>query len=126
MERILRFGLVGATCALLNLALLFVGTDIIGLDYLVSVTIAFFAINLVGFLLNKHYAFRDRQPQVVRQAARYYVVLGLSLAANLALMGLLVDGLGVHYLVASVIVTVLFAALNFLGHLRITFAPNGK
>ena len=119
----LRFVVVGGLCVVLNLGVLYVGAGLLALNYLVSVTIAFAVVNWIGFLLNKHFAFRDRQPQIVAQAIRYYGLLGASLAANLMLMTLLVDGLGLNYLVASLFVSVLFAALNFLGHLRITFAP---
>lgn len=122
MSVLLRFGIVGATCAALNLLVLFVGTGVLGMDYLVSVTLAFFGINYIGFMLNKHFAFRNTAPDIGVQAFRYYVVLAVSLAANLALMMFLVEIVGVNYILASVVVTVLFAGLNFVGHLRVTFA----
>jgi putative flippase GtrA len=47
--------------------------------------------------------------------------MGLSLAANLSLMYVLVSLLDVWYLAASIVVTLLFLVGNFLVNLRWTF-----
>ena len=116
-----RFVGVGTFCALLNLAIQYSGTGLIGLHYAVSVSVSFVIVNYIGFRLNKAFTFGDRDPRIVRQATRYYGVMVLSLAANLALMAILVDGLGLHYLVAALLVTAFFVCLNFLAHRTITF-----
>ena len=36
---------------------------------------------------------------------------------------IMVDALGIHYLLSSVTITLLFMIFNFLAHLRWTFAP---
>ncbi len=125
-RQFVRFAVVGGLCASLNLAFLYVATGLLGLHYAFSVTLSFLIINYVGFWLNKTFTFGDRSPRVVQQAARYYAVMGASLAANLTLMFLLVERAGIHYLISAAIVTVLFFFANFLGHRVITFASTGK
>jgi glycosyltransferase involved in cell wall biosynthesis/putative flippase GtrA len=119
--RFVRFALVGAAMTLCNLALLALLVDGLGLHVLVACTVSFFVLNGLGYLLNKGFTFRLPPRPEWAEGLRYYAVMALSLAANLALMQLLVGGLGWHYLAASLVVTVLLAVLNYLGHAGFTF-----
>ncbi|HXG29252.1 MAG TPA: GtrA family protein [Nevskiales bacterium] len=118
-----RFLLVGGVCTLLNLAVQWLATGWLGLHYLTGVTISFVAVNFFGFMLNKLYTFKNTEPQSLQQATRYYAIMALSFGANLVCMVILVDGAGIHYLLASLMVTVTFVAVNFIGHAAWTFAP---
>jgi len=53
---------------------------------------------------------------------RYFATMGSSFAANVGLMYLLVSLLGIWYLAASAIVTLLLLAANFLVNDRWSFA----
>lgn len=119
--KFLTYSVVGGGCALLNLALLWLLTSLLGLHYLVSTMIAFFALTPVGFWLQKLVTFRTPRAAAVFEWPRYFVTMGLSLAANLSLMYVLVSLLDVWYLAASVVVTLLFLVGNFLVNLRWTF-----
>jgi putative flippase GtrA len=112
--KFLRYTVVGGGCALLNLAVLWLLTSVLGLHYLVSSAISFFALTPVGFWLQKLVTFRTPRAAAPFEWPRYFLTMGSSLAANLALMYLLVDMLGLWYLAASVVVTLLLLAANFL------------
>ncbi len=120
--RLVRFAGVGGLCALFNLVILHVGTGVLGYHYLLSVLAGFLLSNALGFRLNKSFTFEDDQPRIVQQMGRYYLVMAASLGANLALTWLLVGGAGIHYLLASVIVSSIFLVLNFVLHARLTFS----
>jgi putative flippase GtrA len=112
---------VGGVCALLNLAVLWLLTDVLGIHYLVSNTISFFALTPVGFVLQKLMTFRTPQAHAGVEWPRYFATMGSSFAANLALMYVLVSLLGIWYLAANVITTVLLLVANFLVNLRWSF-----
>ena len=115
------FVLVGGFCLALNTAALWVLTSGIGLHYMLSTIIAFFAITPLGFLMNKVLTFRTRREYAPIELPRYFTAMAASFAANIALMYLLVSVLGVWYLAASLIVAVLLVSLNFLTSDRWSF-----
>lgn len=119
--RFAAFVLVGGFCLGLNTLVLWWLTSVLGLHYLVSTLIAFFAITPLGFLLNKVLTFRTRREYARIELPRYFAAMAASLGANLALMVLLVSVLGVWYLLASLIVAVTLVCVNFLTSDRWSF-----
>ena len=119
--RFAAFVLVGGFCLGLNTLVLWWLTSVLGLHYLGSTLIAFFAITPLGFLLNKVLTFRTRREYARIELPRYFTAMAASLAANLALMYLLVSVLGVWYLLASLIVAVTLVCVNFLTSDRWSF-----
>lgn len=119
--RFAAFVLVGGICLALNVAVLWILTSQLGLHYLVSTLLAFFTITPLGFLLNKVLTFRTRRELAPIELPRYFAAMAASLAANLALMYLLVSLLGVWYVLASVLVAVTLVVVNFLTSDRWSF-----
>jgi putative flippase GtrA len=120
----MRFGafvLVGGACLALNTLTLWLLTSLLGIHYLASTAIAVTTITPFGFLLNKVLTFRTHRRYAKMELPRYCAVLGVSFAANLALMYLLVSLLGMWYLLASVLVAVLLVIANFVASDRWSF-----
>ena len=120
--KFLRYAVVGGTCALLNLAVLWLLTSVLGLHYLFSTMISFFTLTPLGFALQKLVTFRTPRAAAPVEWPRYFTTMGSSFAANLALMYMLVSLLGVWYLAASMIVALLLLATNFVVNDRWSFA----
>jgi putative flippase GtrA len=120
--KFLSYTAVGGSCAALNLVIQWLGTSVLGLHYLLSTLISFFTLTPVGFWLQKTITFRTPREAAPFEWPRYFVTMGSSLAANLALMYLLVSLLGVWYLAAALIVTVALLVANFLANDRWSFA----
>lgn len=115
------YAVVGGVCTLLNLAVLWVLTSVLGLHYLVSTMISFFTLLPVGFWLQKLLTFRTRRERAPIEWPRYFTAMAASFVANLALMYLLVSLAGVWYLAASVLVAVTLLVCNFLANDRWSF-----
>lgn len=120
--RFAAYALVGGLCALLNLVLLWILTSVVGLHYLISTMIAFFMLTPVGFWLQKQLTFRTPRAAARMEWPRYAFTMASSFAANLTLMYILVSLLGLWYLAASVVVTVLLLFTNFLANYLWSFA----
>jgi putative flippase GtrA len=116
------YAAVGGACTLLNLTVLWLLTSIAGLHYLVSTMISFLTLTPVGFWLQKLVTFRTPRAAAGVEWPRYFATMGSSFVANLAMMYLLVSVLGLWYLAASLVVTVLLLATNFLVNDRWSFA----
>jgi putative flippase GtrA len=120
--KFLSYAAMGGICALLNLFVLWVLTSALGLHYLVSTMISFFTLTPVGFWLQKLVTFRTPNERARVEWPRYFTTMGTSFAANLGLMYALVSLLGLWYLAASVVVTLLLLAANFLVNQHWSFA----
>lgn len=120
--KFLSYAVVGGVCTLLNLAALWLLTSVLGVHYLVSTMIAFLALTPMGFWLQKLVTFRTPRAAAGLEWPRYFATMGSSFAANLALMYVLVSLLGLWYLAASVVVTLVLLATNFLVNDRWSFA----
>ena len=116
------YTVVGGVVTLLNLAVLWLLTSVAGLHYLVSALISFLTLTPLAFWLQKLITFRTPRERAPIEWPRYFLTMGTSLAANLTMMYVLVSLLGVWYLAASVVVTVLFLVGNFLVNARWSFA----
>ena len=118
----LSYASVGGICTLLNLAVLWLLTSALGVHYLLSTMISFFTLTPVAFWLNKIVTFRTPRSAARVEWPRYFATMASSFAANLGLMYLFVSVLGMWYLAASVFVTLLLLAGNFLVNDRWSFA----
>lgn len=116
------YALVGGACTLLNLAVLWLLASVVGLHYLVSTMISFITLTPVGFCLQKLVTFRTARAAARVEWPRYFLTMGTSFAANLTLMYVLVSVLGIWYLIASLVVTLLLVITNFLVNDRWSFA----
>ena len=112
--KFLVYATVGGACALLNLAVLWLLTSVLGVHYLLSNMISFIALTPVGFVMQKLVTFRTPRARAEVEWPRYFATMGASFAANLALMYLLVSVLGMWYLTANVATTAFLLAANFM------------
>jgi putative flippase GtrA len=98
--RSLSAGAISSTVDLMVLVLL---VERAHLPAVVATALAVAAGAAVNFLLNKYVAFRDRDPEVVRQAARFATGVGVSMLFHAALVYTLTQRFGLHYLFAKLL-----------------------
>ena len=116
-KKILRYLIAGGTATGVNLALLFVFTDWLGVWYLFSAIASFVVAFFVSFFLQKLWTFQDKSRGLLkRQMAIYFLIAMISLSANTGFMYLLVDVFGVWYLLAQVFTAAVIAVWNFIAY----------
>jgi putative flippase GtrA len=120
-KKIIKFSGIGALCASLNLGTLYLLTNILNFNYLISTLIALFLINFIGFYLNKYYTFQTKKKRFWQELWKYYSVMFSSFILNLIFMYLLVDILHIWYLYASLSITICFIVFNYLMHKNWSF-----
>lgn len=113
-KKLVKFGLVGIVATAINLISLYLFTDILGIWYLLSAVLAFIIAFTVSFSFQKLWTFRDRSThKITSQAFFYFVVTFISLILNLWGLYVMVDILGIYYLLSQLIVGVALALLRF-------------
>lgn len=110
-----KYFVVALVGLLIDFAILFALVDFLGLNYLVSAAVSFLVALVVNFVLSERFVFRD--PKISNSLNRFVLfgmigLLGLGILT--VSMWLMVDGLGLQYLLAKVLATVLVYVWNFL------------
>lgn len=114
-SRLLRYLIAGVTGTVVNVALLYVFTDVFHIWYLLSAVLSFSLSVLVSFVLQKFWTFQDPSKESVHHQVMYYAAVSLTnLALNTAILYGLVDFFHVHYLVGQVIASGIIACESYV------------
>ncbi|MDO8592362.1 MAG: glycosyltransferase [bacterium] len=113
-KQIIKYFIAGGAAAAVDLGLLYFLTDILGIWYLISTSLAFAAAFFVSFFLQKFWTFRDPDQTVIyKQLATYLAVALVNFTLNAALMYILVDGFKIWYLLAQFLASGLIAGESY-------------
>ena len=93
--------LAGACAAASDYGLLFLGVEVFGLPKVPCIEAGVTLGGVVGFLLNKYFAFRDPSQQVWRQAAKFAAILLPELMLHSALTSFLIHQMKIPYVPAK-------------------------
>lgn len=120
--QLLKFGLVGGSGYLINLAVFAVLAGNLGVYHSVAAVGAFAVAVTNNFLWNRHWTFGSGDGPAGFQAARFFAVSLASLALNLVVLEVLVASGSVGDLAAQAIAVAVAMPFNFLGNRFWTFA----
>ena len=119
--QLLKFGVVGGSGYLINLAVFALLAGNLGLHHLLA-AIAAFAVALTNnFLWNRHWTFEAGDGHPGFQAARFLAVSVAALLINLAALEALIAGASMGELPAQAIAVAIAMPFNFLGNKLWTF-----
>jgi dolichol-phosphate mannosyltransferase len=112
--RVFKFLIAGCAGAFTNLALLYFFTDILGVWYLASSSLAFIVSFFVSFFLQKFWTFSDKAKEsLLKQMGVYLAVALTNLVINGLLMYLLVDGFKIWYMFSQFTVSGVIALESY-------------
>jgi dolichol-phosphate mannosyltransferase len=118
--QLFKFGLVGGSGYLLNLAVFAVLVEAVGLHHLVGAVGAFCVAVSSNFYWNRHWTFRASEGHAGFQAARFLTVSVAGLLLNLAILEALISA-GLDALPAQAIAVATVMPVNFVGNKLWTF-----
>lgn len=117
-----KFGIVGGSGYLINLAVFAILAGNLGLHHSLAAIGAFCVAVTNNFLWNRHWTFGPGDGSAGFQAARFFAVSVGSLGLNLIVLETLVASGGVGDLTAQAIAVAVAMPFNFLGNKLWTFA----
>jgi putative flippase GtrA len=120
--QLLKFGLVGCSGYLINLAVFAVLAGSLGAHHALAAVGAFCVAVTNNFLWNRHWTFGPGDGSAGFQAARFFAVSLAALGLNLVVLEALVVGSGVGEVTAQAIAVAVAMPFNFLGNKLWTFA----
>jgi len=120
--QLLKFGMVGCSGYVINLAVFAVLADNFGLHHALAALGAFCVAVSNNFLWNRHWTFGAGDDPASFQAVRFLAVSLLALLLNLAVLEALVVGTTLGSLLAQAIAVAVAMPFNFAGNKLWTFA----
>lgn len=128
--RFIKFGLVGASGTVINVAVLYVAQEFLlrqiadfhtRLNYAIALAITLATIN--NFYWNRRLTWRDRAHEVHRSALVLFAKYVMAAALAITMQSLLTKWLAMHthYIVANLIAIVLASVVSFIANDRMTF-----
>lgn len=120
--QLLKFGIVGGSGYMVNLAVFAALVGALDLHHAVAAVGAFCVAVANNFLWNRHWTFRAHDGHPGFQAVRFFVVSVGALMVNLAVLEALVAGASLGEVTAQAIAIAVAMPLNFAGNKLWTFA----
>ena len=120
--QLVKFGLVGGSGYLINLAVFAVLAETLGMHHVGAAIGAFCVAVTNNFLLNRHWTFAAGDGHAGFQAMRFFAVSIAALTINLIVLEALVSEASLGDLPAQAIAVAIAMPFNFLGNKLWTFA----
>ncbi|HEY7455856.1 MAG TPA: GtrA family protein [Solirubrobacterales bacterium] len=120
--QLFKFGLVGGSGYLINLAAFALLAGGLGLHHIAAAIGAFCVAVANNFLWNRHWTFDRGDGHPGFQAVRFFTVSVAALLINLVVLEVLVSGVSMGDLAAQAIAVAVAMPFNFLGNKLWTFA----
>ncbi|MBT4174812.1 GtrA family protein [archaeon] len=110
-KQILKHAVVGGAGTVLNLGILYVMVEFLGLFYIFGAGIAFFIAVSNNFFWNKKWTFHNKSHQYKKQYFEYIVVSLMALVLGLGFLAFFVEILELWYMLAQLF-TILIVGVN--------------
>jgi len=122
LNQFFKFALVGLIGTFVNLAFLYLFTDIFGIYYLISAIFSFFISVLGNFVLNKIWTFEETlKYKTLKKGLQFLMVSVVALSINLFFLYLFTEFFKIYYLISQVLAIGVGLFFNFLGNKFWTF-----
>lgn len=118
--RFLRFAAVGAVGTIAHYALLLLMVEVLGSGPLAGAAAGFVLGAVVNYSLSRMLVFDSTRPHA-EALPRFLAVAVVGLGWTALLMALLVEGAGLHYLLAQLVTTALLLLWHYAGNALWTF-----
>jgi putative flippase GtrA len=120
--QLFKFGLVGGSGYVINLAVFALLADGLGVHHMLAAIGAFCVAVMNNFILNRYWTFEPGEGPAHFQAARFFAVSLASLGLNLGILELLIANHLTGELTAQAISVAMAMPFNFLGNKLWTFS----
>ncbi|MCX8147042.1 MAG: GtrA family protein [Candidatus Woesearchaeota archaeon] len=123
-SKITKFGtyiFCSGIATIVDFALLYSFTEFLGLWYIFSAALSYFAGMLTNYPMNKIITFRNKSKKIIRQFGLFAFVSLIGLALNLIIIYALVEWIGLWYMLAKAVATLIVLVWSYTGHKHITF-----
>lgn len=113
MRNFVAFLIVGGTTALLYFLLLIMLLEVLRLEYLIGVSLAYIAAIMFHFVLNRHLTFKATDSALLSQGSRYAVMATANYLLTLAIVFCVVEQLRFNAYIGAVTAIAVSASFTY-------------
>lgn len=124
--RFLKYIVVGFSTFLFDLLLLYILTDILFVNYVLSAGVAFLIAVSINYYLSRTFVFNRTTREFVGGYYWFIAIAGIGMLAVMGLMFLFVAIFGWYYLVSRVVIAGIVGLWNYVMNLFFNFKVVGK
>ena len=122
LYQLIRYTFVGGFAFLVDFTILFLLTDYMGINYLISAFFAFVIGLLTNYLLSRKWVFRDSSINNKYVEFSFFALIGfVGLLLTEVLMWTFTDMMGVYYIISKLMVTIIVYLWNFFARKFLIF-----
>ena len=115
IEQLMKFGIVGVLCFVIDYGLMIFLTEVFGISYLISSGISFSVSVIVNYKLSLKFVFKtDESRNKIIEFIIFVVLSVIGLGINQVLMWICVDKLHIFYMISKIGVTAVVMVYNFI------------
>ena len=126
--KMIQFGSVGGLMIILNVEILFLLTNLLGIYYIVSAILSYLMLTGLSFFLNEKWTFNSvtnhAHKKPWHRMATYYLISLSGMSLNIIILFLLTEFGNVYYLYSSIIASFTVFFWNFALNKNITWREN--
>lgn len=123
---LLRYSLIGGSCALGDMFLLYIFVEFAHIWYLYASIASWITISALGFFGQKYFTFKNTSKKHQKQLIIFIIVGTIGLSINSACLFFLVSIVKIWYIFANIITKFIVLIWNFLANKYITFKTNNS
>lgn len=115
LKQIIRFFFVGGSAFVLDFALLWVFTDLMGINYLISNCLSFSISVIYNYILSIFWVFDVKKDRNKSTEFVVFIILSvIGLGINQLIYWVCVQFMGIHYLISKIGATAVVMVYNFI------------
>lgn len=114
LKQIFRFGIVGIIAFIIDYTLLYIFTDILGINYLISSGLSFIISVIFNYVASIKYVFNTGHKQGLKDVIIFILLSTIGLGINEIIMFIGVNYLHMHYMIVKIGATAIVMIYNFI------------
>lgn len=114
IRQIIKFGIVGTICFLIDYSLLYLCTEYLGMYYLISGICSFTVSVVVNYYLSCRFVFDMKKKNMKEEFFLFVLLSVVGLGINEGVLGILTESFRVHYMISKIVATAIVMVYNFV------------
>ena len=121
-KQFFKYCVVGISGTFIDLALLYSFVEFAHLNVFIATTLSFLVAVINNYTWNKVWTFKDRSTKYSKQFLQFFLVSCTGLALTLSFMYIFINIIGIWYMIAKALTSLLVLTWNFLANKYWTFS----
>ena len=120
--KFIKFCLVGFSGVFVDFGITYLFKEVLKVQKFVANAIGFTTAATTNYILNRIWTFESKNPHVVLEFTRFFIIAMIGLGINSAIIWLMNEKFKVNFYLSKLVATIIVTAWNFLINAYYTFA----